>query len=31
MSATAPYIVDAVVLEGRSPIELARTHEISRS
>lgn len=25
------YVVDAVVLEGRSPTELARTHEISRS
>jgi leucine-zipper of insertion element IS481 len=25
------YMVDAVVLEGRSPTELARTHGISRS
>jgi transposase len=25
------YVVDAVVIEGRSPIELARTHGISQS
>jgi transposase len=25
------YMVDAVVLEGRSPIELARSHGISQS
>src|ERR1022692_3325526 len=25
------YVVDAVLLEGRSPTELARTHGISRS
>ncbi len=25
------YVVDAVVLEGRSPSELARTHPLSRS
>ncbi|MEK6226130.1 MAG: IS481 family transposase [Chloroflexota bacterium] len=25
------YVVDAVVLEGRSPSELARTHQVSRS
>jgi len=31
MSATARYIVDAVVLERRSPVELARTHKVSRS
>jgi transposase InsO family protein len=31
MSATARYIVDAVVLERRSPVELARTHRVSRS
>lgn len=31
MSATARYIVDAVVLEHRSPSELARTHKVSRS
>ena len=31
MSATARYIVDAVILERRSPVELARTHKVSRS
>lgn len=31
MSATARYIVDAVVLERRSPTELARTHKVSRA
>ena len=31
MSATARYIVDAVVLERRSPVELARAHKVSRS
>ena len=25
------YLVDAVVLEGRSPIELARSHGVSQS
>ena len=25
------YVVDAVVLQGRSPIELARSHGVSRS
>ena len=25
------YVVDAIVLEGRSPRELARTHHLSRS
>lgn len=25
------YVVDAIVLEGRSPSELAKTHSISRS
>jgi len=25
------YLVDAVVLEGRSPTELARAHKVSRS
>ena len=25
------YVVDAIVLEGRSPSELARTHQVSRS
>jgi transposase len=27
----ARYVVDAVVLEGRSPTEIARQHRISRS
>lgn len=27
----ARYVVDAVVLEGRSPTEIARLHRISRS
>ena len=27
----ARYVVDAVVLEGRSPTEIARRHGISRS
>lgn len=31
MSATARYIVDAVVLEHRSPSELARSHKVARS
>jgi hypothetical protein len=31
MSAVAHYIVDAIVLEHRSPTELARTHKVSRS
>lgn len=31
MSATARYIVDAVVLEKRSPTELAQTHKVSRA
>ena len=31
MSATARYIVDAIVLEHRSPTELARTHKVSRA
>lgn len=31
MSATARYVVDAVVLEQRSPSELARTHNVSRA
>ena len=31
MSATARYIVEAVVLERRSRVELARTHKVSRS
>ena len=31
MSATARYIVDAVVLEHRSPSELARSHNVARS
>ena len=31
MSALGRYIVDAVVLEHRSPTELARVHQISRS
>ncbi len=31
MSALGRYIVDAIVLEGRSPTELARNHAISRS
>ena len=31
MSATARYIVDAVVLEHRSPTELARVHKVSRA
>lgn len=30
MSARARYLVDAVVLEHRSPTELARTHKVSR-
>jgi hypothetical protein len=30
MSALARYIVDAVVLERRSPTELARDHGITR-
>src|SRR5438105_15953063 len=31
MSATARYIVEAVIRERRSPVELARTHKVSRS
>jgi len=31
MSALAPYVVDAIVLEHRSPSQLARDHDISRS
>jgi len=31
MSATARYIVDAIVLEHRSPSELARSHKVARS
>jgi transposase len=31
MSALGRYIVDAIVLEGRSPTELAHNHAISRS
>lgn len=31
MSSLARYIVDAVVLEHRSPTDLARDHNISRS
>src|SRR3981081_4285150 len=31
MSALGRYIVDAIVLEHRSPIQLARDHQISRS
>ena len=31
MSTTARYVVDAVVLEQRSPSELARTHKVSRA
>ncbi len=31
MSSLARYIVDAVVLEHRSPTHLARDHNISRS
>jgi transposase InsO family protein len=31
MSATARYIVDAVVLEHRRPSELARSHKVARS
>ena len=31
MSNRGRYIVDAVVLERRSPSELARTHKVSRS
>lgn len=31
MSTTARYIVDAVILERRSPAELARVHKVSRS
>src|SRR5579863_6846284 len=31
MSAIARYVVDAVVLEHRSPSELARSHKVARS
>ena len=31
MSALGRYIVDAIVLEGRSPTQLARDYAISRS
>lgn len=31
MAALGRYMVDAVILEGRSPIELARSHRISQS
>ena len=31
MSNRARYIVEAIVLEHRSPSELARTHKVSRS